>query len=115
MTVTATPTCARCGMQWEWTWSKRNTKPAKTCPSCRPLSNAPKRAPHLELASRVVAYRLAIEMATALLETDRPAMALAVLYDVEAPARAGLSCRRGCGFLAPSQNGRENHERSCAA
>jgi hypothetical protein len=40
-----------------------------------------------DLARRLTSYRLAVEMATSLLKLGRYAEALAVLRDVEAPAR----------------------------
>lgn len=84
-------TCTVCGMSWEH-YGKAGLLPAM-CRVCRvPIprngrDSTPRIRPSYDMAAEVVRYRLAFEQATALLEMNRPGEALAVLYEVEAPAR----------------------------
>lgn len=79
-----TLTCTKCGFDFEWVMTRANGP--KRCPDC--AGSAPRPTLHYVLAANAVNYRIAIEMATAALRMGKPAVALAALEQVEAPARA---------------------------
>lgn len=101
--MSATPTCAACGMQW--TRTEKGRAP-RFCPTCieagREHATSYNKAGGFDLALTVVNQRIAIELATSLLEMGKAGEALEILYIVEAPRRntdsitGGATCQEVC-------------------
>lgn len=93
-----TTNCGRCGFDFIW-YGSHHLKVPEVCPDCRKAIHGTGRARigrgdgQYDLALAVTTYRLAIEMATALLRTDRALLALQVLEEVQAPARGKMNKR----------------------